>query len=326
MARTVAIIGAGQIGFAAFAAFRKAGWEATLHARSRPAWARNDTPWQAWVAGQDPAPNADVVVDCIAFHAVDCARHDPDTVGRLIVISSASVYCDDEGRNLDEAGQRGFPQIPDPITEEQARVTPAETTYSPRKVRLEDATKARFGKRATILRPCAIHGPWSRIPREWWFVKRALDRRSRIPLALLGESRLQTTSARIIGDFCEFAASNELGGAFNLADADSPSVLEIGQVILDQLGSSADLIPFAGANEERIGSTPWSTPAPFVVSGAKAHSAGFTSARSYADEVAPAIDWLTEQARIKPDLVFPDLSLIGEMFDYEGENRLLETL
>ena len=41
----------------------------------------------------------------------------------------------------------------------------------------------------TVLRPCAIHGLGSRHPREWWFVKRILDRRPDHTSGVWGTSR-----------------------------------------------------------------------------------------------------------------------------------------
>lgn len=150
--------------------------------RSRPAWFQFGQQWRSYDNTRDPAPTADCVLDTIAFDARDVLRYDPEAVGRLIVVSSASVYCDAAGRTLDEGPVGGYPEFAGPITEDQATVAPAPATYSTRKIRMEEAATVRFGLHATILRPCAIHGPWSRHPREWWFAKRLLDNRPRIPL------------------------------------------------------------------------------------------------------------------------------------------------
>ena len=104
-------------------------------------------------------------------------------VGTLIVISSASVYRDAEGRSLDEAASGGFPDLPVPIGEDQPTVSPGPQTYSTRKAALEQALLENSRRPVTILRPCAIHGEGSRHPREWWFVKRILDGRREVPLA-----------------------------------------------------------------------------------------------------------------------------------------------
>jgi len=142
------------------------------------------------------ADGADALIDTIAFtqlHA-DQLLEMQGSVGAFVVVSSASVYRDAAGRTLDEAGQNGFPEMPEPIPETQPTVDPGPTTYSTRKVALERALLDRAMVPVTILRPCAIHGPGSRFPREWWVVKRILDGRPKIPLAYRGSSRFHTSS------------------------------------------------------------------------------------------------------------------------------------
>ena len=88
--------------------------------------------------------------------------------GSLVVISSASVYADAEGRALD--GVSELPQMPVPMLETQPTAEPGDT-------RLLDAQgRARAGLLAgplpaTLLRACAIHGPGAKLPRELYFVE-----------------------------------------------------------------------------------------------------------------------------------------------------------
>lgn len=324
MSGSVAIVGAGQIGHAVAGAYAARGWQVTLHARSRPEWSVPGAHFAPYSKGRDPAPQADVVVDTIAFDAEDVDRYDPRKVGRLIAISSASVYCDEDGRTLDEAARGGFPRLPDPIRESQNVVAPGPETYSTRKVRMETAAQARFGPRATILRPCAIHGPWSRHPREWWFVKRLLDRRTAIPLAREGRSRFQTTSARKIGEAACEAGTRDLGGTFNLADRDSPTVHEIGLAIAQAMGASTQFVLCKDATPQPVGRTPWSIPAPFVLSSEAAWTAFDLSAQPFALAVEPAVEWLAER---RPDdwrTDFPQLAAYPwDLFNYEAEDRYL---
>jgi nucleoside-diphosphate-sugar epimerase len=141
------------------------------------------------------AGGADAVIDAVAndpAHA-DQLLEVQEQVGALVVISSASVYRDAAGHALDGTG-RGFPELPVPVPETRWRVEPRPTTYSTRKVALERRLLDRARCPVTVLRPCAIHGPGSQHPREWWFVKRMLDGRRRIPLADRGRSGFHTTS------------------------------------------------------------------------------------------------------------------------------------
>lgn len=95
----------------------------------------------------------------------------------------SSVYRDERGRSLDEASETGFPILPVPVGEGQPTVDPGSATYSTRKVALERALLDNARSPVTILRPAAIHGVGSTHLREWWFVKRMLDRRPVISLA-----------------------------------------------------------------------------------------------------------------------------------------------
>lgn len=330
MPRSVAIIGAGQIGFAACYPFLNDGWDVTLYARTEPDWGSkwgHYNRFRRYVAGTDEAPVADVVLDTIAYDKADVAAYDPDRVGRLIAISSASVYCDDEGRTLDEASVNGFPQFRGAIAEDQAIVPPGSSTYSTRKVRMEKAAQAGFGERATILRPCAIHGEKSRHPREWWFVKRLLDGRLRIPLANRGAGRFQTTSAMTIGNAAHFLAANAIGGVFNVQDADSPSVLEIGRAIEYVAEQQVELVEIEGYPDAGVGRTPWSVPFDFVTTDQKLRDAGFAGGLPYQDDVANSVGYL---ARLAPDdwrAAFPQLAAYPwDLFDYDAEDRFFASL
>ena len=67
------------------------------------------------------------------------------------------------------------------------------------------------GVPVTVLRPSKIHGPGSRSPREWVFVKRVLDGRPVVFLAHRGASIDHTTAAANIAALIEVAA--EAAGA-----------------------------------------------------------------------------------------------------------------
>ncbi|MEM7666613.1 MAG: reductase [Pseudomonadota bacterium] len=325
MARSVAIIGAGQIGFAAARVFLAKGWNVRVLARSRPQWLAPEMRFESYNLGETTVPQADVVLDSIAFDAEDAARYDPEAVGRLIVVSSASVYCDGEGRTLDEAAQNGFPEFDGPIAEDQTTIAHGPDTYSTRKVRMENTARELFGDRATILRPCAIYGPHCRHPREWWFAKRLIDGRTQIPLALNGESRFQTSAADAIGRFAEFASDRGLGGVYNIADADAPCVLEIGHTIAEIWGADAQFVPVDGYPDGAVGRTPWSVPAPYLVSNEKARAAGFEGSERYAESANEAILALKNDPPQDWRAAFPQLAAYPwDMFDYEAEDRFFD--
>ncbi|AWW75863.1 hypothetical protein CD351_11882 [Erythrobacter sp. KY5] len=325
MARSVAIIGAGQIGYAAAYNFAFHGWDVRIHSRTRPAWALGEREsFVPYIAGEDPAPHADVVLDTIAFDEEDVAPFDPDAVGRLIAISSASVYCDDKGRTLDEAATNGFPEFDGPITEKQSTVVPGPDTYSTRKVRMENKALDLFGNRATILRPCALFGKYSRHPRELWFVKRLLDGRSRIPLAFGGRSQFSTTSSFCLGSNAQKMAADGAGGVFNMADDPARTVAEIGRVLAEWLGYQAEFHLMDGPPQGSVGRTPWSVPEPFVVSNAKADKAAYFCVAS---ELLSSAQWLIDLNPADWREAFPQLAAYPwDMFDYEAEDRFFASL
>jgi nucleoside-diphosphate-sugar epimerase len=241
-------------------------------------------------------------------------------VGRYVVVSSASVYCDEDRRTLDEAATTGFPHFPVPITEEQPTTPSGPATYSTRKVAIENELLANVP--TIVLRPCAIHGIGSTHPREWWFVKRALDGRTRVPLAFNGESRFQTTSTRTIARFVSFALHENGVGIFNLSDRDAPSVMEIGRAIGSSMRHSWTLVPVPG---ESVGSTPWSVPRPMIVAARNAAALGFAGATAYGEGLPELCAELVARARDRDWRdVFPALAAYPEdLFDYAAEDRVL---
>jgi nucleoside-diphosphate-sugar epimerase len=177
--------GTGQIGRAVAREFLGANWSVTIsHRGGRPA-PRDLVECGARVVtlNRDNAgelsgalgSGADVLIDTIAYdrdHGSQLIAVQ-GCIGSFVVVSSASVYRDGLGRTLDEAMQSGFPELPDPIPETHPTVDPGPATYSTRKVALERHLLDDASSPVTVLRPGAIHGPNSRHPREWWFVRPA---------------------------------------------------------------------------------------------------------------------------------------------------------
>src|SRR5208282_1556271 len=131
------------------------------------------------------ASGADALIDTVAYdrnHARQLLEVQ-GVLGSLIVVSSSSVYRDPLGRTLDEAAETGFPELPDPIGEDEPTVEPGPATYSSRKAALERVLLDRAAIPLAILRPAAVSGIGSPHAREWWFVKRIRDRRPAILLA-----------------------------------------------------------------------------------------------------------------------------------------------
>ncbi|HZD87046.1 MAG TPA: NAD-dependent epimerase/dehydratase family protein, partial [Gaiellaceae bacterium] len=191
--RALLVGGTGQIGRAAARALAVGGWEVVAVSRSGslPDGLRDLGVRAAQADRQDDAQlraalgeGADVVVDTVAYtreHGEQLDRF-AGTVGSLVVVSTAAVYADDEGRTLSGADALDeFPRFPVPIPETQRTAEPSDEDYASRKVALEQ-TLLEGSLPATLLRAGAIHGPGSRAPRELFFVKRARDGRRRVAL------------------------------------------------------------------------------------------------------------------------------------------------
>ena len=319
--------GSGQIGLAIAARLAQQNWGVRIASRKPPPIRG---PWEhVSLDRHDPvsfesalSDGANLLVDCIAFDADDARQiiSVQDLIEHVVAISSASVYRDPQGRTLDEASGNGFPDFPAPIPEDYETVDPGPETYSTKKVALERALLRYCESKVTILRPCAVHGAYSRHAREWWFVRRLLDGRPKIPLAYGGGSLFQTTSTDAIADAVLHVADRGIVGVRNVADADAPTVAEIGTAIMTAMGREAELI---GLPDERfpptVGATPWSVERPVVC------GSSIPARKTYAESVPSMVHWLQESVTSRNwRTALPQLAAYpSDLFDYDAEDEIL---
>lgn len=326
----------GQLGAAVAGRLLDTGWQVWGTARGnrmppawlqkrgvRPAEGTNDS-YEGVIRGLEFPMDAAFVPTAYDVPAIDLLAAGM-RVGSLVVVSSSSVYADSEGRSLDEAGETGFPVFDGPISEETRTVEAGPQTYSTRKVAMERALLS-SGLPVTILRPCAIYGPLARHPREWWFVKRALDGRDRIPVCLGARSVFHTSSARGIADLAEICMTSPEQRILNVADATPLTVAEIADAISKAIGKPINLVPFEGGpfGHSYVGSTPWSVERPYVLDTSRATMLGWHGGE-YRDQVADACRWLVETAS-KEDWrhQFTAFNRYGyDTFDYGAEDAWL---
>jgi nucleoside-diphosphate-sugar epimerase len=297
--RAVLIGGTGMIGRAAARSLAEDGWDvvavsrsgalpdglAELGVESAVADRADDAQLRAVIGA-----GADAVLDTVAFtreHGEQLNGLD-GLAGSLVVISSASVYADDEGRALDGEGE--LPHMPVPIFETQRTAEPGDETYSTRKAELEQTLLA-GPLPATLLRACAIHGPGAKLPREVFFVKRAVDGRRRVAIAWRGESRFHTTSVANLAELIRLAAAQPGDRALNAGDPEPPTTLEICRAIGDALEYEFEpvLLP-----ADEFGN-PWAVPAdsPLVVSmEAAERELGYRPVTAYPEGVKETCAWL----------------------------------
>ena len=329
MPRAVLIGGTGLIGRAAARALAEDGWDvvavsrsgelpdglAQLGVESVAADRADDAQLRAALG-----TGADVVYDSVAMrreHGEQLNALD-GLAGSLVVISTASVYADDEGRAFDGEGGEP-PRLPVPIPETQRTAEPGDATYSTQKAELEQ-TLLHGPLPSTVIRACAIHGPGAKNPRELFFVKRAFDGRRSVALAWRGESRFHTTSVANLAELIRLAAAQPGDRLLNSGDPDPPTTLEICHAIGTALEYEFEpvLLP-----EDEFGN-PWGVPSssPLVVSmDAAERELGYRPVTTYPEAVKETCAWLVgelERGRTWEG------SYIADSLDYAAEDEVLE--
>ncbi|HEY5694246.1 MAG TPA: NAD-dependent epimerase/dehydratase family protein [Gaiellaceae bacterium] len=330
MPRAVLIGGTGMIGRAAARALAADGWDvvaisrsgtlpeglAELGVQSAVADRADDRQLRAALG-----TGADVVLDTVAFTREHGGQLNglAGLAGSLIVISSASVYADDDGRALDGEGEP--PNMPVPILETQRTADPGDATYSTRKAELEQTLLA-GPLPATLLRACAIHGPGAKLPRELFFVKRAVDGRRRVALSWKGESRFHTTSVANLAELIRLAAAKPGDRALNAGDPDPPTTLEICRAIGNALEHEFEPVLLPGDAYDN----PWGAPdsQPFVVSMAAAEEElGYRPVTTYPEAVRETCAWLVGE--LEAGRSWEGTYLEG-VVDYAAEDEALASL
>jgi nucleoside-diphosphate-sugar epimerase len=325
MPRAVLIGGTGQIGRAAARSLAEDGWEVVALSRSGTlpdglaelgveAVAADRTDDAALRAAL--GAGADVVLDTVAYGREHGEQLNAlaGLAGSVVVISSASVYADDDGRALDGEGE--FPQLPVPIPETQRTAEPGDETYSTRKAELEQ-TLLEGPLPATLVRACAIHGPGAQLPRELFFVKRAVDGRRRVALAWNGESRFHTTSVANLAELIRLSAAQPGNRAFNCGDPDPPTTLEICIAVGAALEHEFEPVLLPGEEYEN----PWAVPRPFLVSMAAAErELGYTPVTTYPAAVGETCAWIVDELEGGRSW---DGTYLEGMLDYAAEDEAL---
>jgi nucleoside-diphosphate-sugar epimerase len=353
VARAVIVGGTGAIGRAAARRLLATGWSVELTGRDPARMPRDIAAAGGRFVAADTrdagrsratfGDGADLLVDCVCFTAEDAARLLPlarDTAS-TVLISSKAVYVDGAGRHSNSPAD---PDFGGPVREDQPTVAPgygdyrSAAGYPAGKVAAERVLLD-SGAPVTVLRPSKIHGPGSRQPREWVFVKRVLDRRPALFLAHRGAGVDHPTAAANIAALIELAAARPGPRILNAADPDAPSALEISRVIARHLGHTWDEVllddqaapgqPAPGQpapGQPALGRHPWDRAHPFVLDMTAAARLGYTPAGDYAATVAAAADWLVAAAQGGEDADLvpgPADEYFAPLLDYRAEDRWL---
>ena len=333
MRRALILGGTGQIGRATARRLLAAGWRVDVSGRDA-----TRLPADVAAAGgrfvaadrRDPAElaavlgtGADLLVDCICFTAADARLLLPlvRSAGSTVLISSKAVYVDAAGNHSNSTVP---PRFDGPVRETQATLAPGggdHTTaegYGPNKVAAEQVLLD-SGAPVTVLRPSKVHGDGSSQPREWFFVRRILDRRPVVLLARRGAGVDHPTAAANVAALIETVAGKPGRRVLNSADPDAPSGLEIARTVARHLGHTWDEVLLGEDAPAGLGRHPWDRPHPVVLDTTAALQLGYLPAGAYAETVAAELDWLAAEGA-------PPGTLAEELFDYVAEDRYLGEL
>jgi nucleoside-diphosphate-sugar epimerase len=293
--KALVIGGTGQVGRAAARRLLADGWTVTV-AHRQPGTTTNGAQ-SVQVDRQDDAAmdqllgqGFDVVVDLLAFRSVHSAQllRNAGSIGSVIMMSSAAVYQDAEGRTLQGVSSvESAPVLLEPLSEEAATVAPDTTTYAGNKRGVEIALLD-SGIKTTILRPAGIHGPYSPQPREWFYVRRILDGRRVFVLGYGGRSSMHPVSAENLAEMIAQAAEQPGHGIFNAGDPGFPDERAMASAIAEAMGAEISQVllpgmaPIAG---------PWSLPTPFFLSTSRAEKLlGYRPVASYRQSVVANVE------------------------------------
>ena len=178
----------------------------------------------------------------------------------------------------------------------------------------------------TILRPSKVHGAGARRPREWVFVKRALDRRPVVLLAHGGRGVDHPTAAANVAALVEVVAAQPARRILNSADPDAPSALEISRTVARLLDHAWEEVLLDDGAPDDLGRTPWDGPYPITLDTTAARELGYVPAGDYSTTVDDEVEWLVEAARGGEDAALlpqADDPFFAPFLDYAAEDRYL---
>lgn len=339
MSRALILGGTGLIGRAVARRLIDSGWRVDLAARRPdrvPAALAADGARFVAADRDDPAalaaalgPGADLVVDCLCYTAAQARLLLPllkDTACG-VMISARAVYADAHGNHVNSDAP---PAFDGPIPETQPTVPPGDGDhltregYGPNKVAAEHALLD-SGLPVTVLRPSQVYGEGTRRPREWVFVKRALDRRPAVLLAGGGSRPVHLTAAANVAALVATVAARPAARVLNCADPDTTTALGAARLVAGRLGHTWEEIVLDG-DHDGLGHTPWNVPYAMRLDMSAAGALGYLPAGGYADLAPAAVDHLAAAARAGVGghvLPGADEGYFAPMVDYTAEDRFL---
>lgn len=181
----------------------------------------------------------DAVVDVSGYvprHVAQAFDALEGRAGHYLFISTGSVY------DRKRAGE--------PLTEEAPRLAPERTTeqidgdtYGPLKVACEDDVRARWGDRATIVRPGIVAGPHDPTDRFTYWARRSADG-GRIALPGRPDQPVQVVDSRDLARFVVALLASDTPGVFNAVGPVEPTTLaRLVTTCVEAAGADAQVVP-----------------------------------------------------------------------------------
>jgi nucleoside-diphosphate-sugar epimerase len=346
MPRALILGGTGQIGRATAQRLLSAGWHVDLTGRD-PAHLPTDlaTAGATFLPTHRDNPDhlanalgtgTDLLVDCVSYTTRDATTLLPlaTNATSTVMISSKAVYIDDAGNHSNSPTP---PHFAGPIPENQPTMAPRDDIdhnsregYGANKVAAEHVLLD-SGLPITILRPTRIHGIDAERPREWAFVKRALDQRTTLFLTARGTGTVHPTAASNIAALIDTAATTPGQRILNSADPDAPNALAISRAIAGHLNHTWQEILLDNTDDQEtsaLGHRPWESTHPVILDTTAATRLGYQPAGDYATTVADEIDWLVSKTQGGvEDKTIPGLEhdYFARFFPYQAEDHYLTT-
>lgn len=338
MPRALILGGTGLIGRATARRLLAAGWQVDVTGRDPDHIPPDLTAHGARFLAADRADpaqlrtvlggGADLLVDCLCYTAADARSLLPlvPQTTSTVVISSKAVYVDAEGRHPNTPGG---PDYGGPVSEDQPTMPASDADplsrdgYGAHKAEAERVLLDDGGP-ISVLRPSKVHGEGARPPREWLFVKRALDRRPVLLLAHRGAGGDHPSAAVNVAALVEVCARQPGRRLLNAVDPDAPDGLEISRTIARRLNWSWREVLLDDDAPAGLGAHPWDFRPPIVFDMSAAAALGYTPVGNYASTVAAEVDWLLSIAESTPDgWILPSTVDFDGSFDYAAEDAYL---
>ncbi|OKI10002.1 epimerase [Streptomyces sp. CB02923] len=168
-----------------------------------------------------------------------------DRVGRYLFISSHAVY---ERTGLAPGSDENTPRRP-PVRDTEEL---SEATYGPLKVACEDDVTARYGTRATIVRPGKVAGPHDSMDTFTYWVRRAA-RGGRVALPADPAQPVQIIDSRDLARLVVQLITDDRPGVFHAVGPAEPTTLgELIETCARVAGTQVDIVPVSPDGAPRM--------------------------------------------------------------------------